>query len=120
MPNEAQSRGHEELVAPFLRYLKTAEASPGLFADDVTATIHVGGGHYDVRTPQGLERELRQYGGPIVTEVLRQEVTPGGFVVEFTQRSPRGDLYEELAWALVEGGRIREIRWYCTGIVPGT
>ncbi len=105
------------LNTSFVKYLETGKAPPGLFADDVVAVIHVGGGHYEVRSPWGLEQELQQYGGPIETRVLGQESTPSGFILEFTQRSPRGDLYEELAWALVENGRIREIRWYCTGIV---
>jgi hypothetical protein len=110
---------HDALVPLFVKYLESGIAPSGLFADDVFAVIHIGGGHYEVRTPAGLERELQQYGGPIQTQVLRQESTPSGFILEFTQRSPRGDLYEELAWALVYEGKVREIRWYCTGVVPG-
>lgn len=108
---------HEMLVPPFLDYLETGTAAPGLFAADVVASIHVPGGHYDIGRPAGLEAELKQYGGPIMTTVLRQETIASGFIVEFTQRSPRGELFEEMAWALVEDGRIREIRWYCTGVV---
>lgn len=111
------TQSHDHLLGRFVEYLRTGVAAPGLFADDVVATIHVGGGHYQVRTPRGLELELQQYGGPIQTEVLGQESTPTGFVLEFTQRDRRGDLYEEMTWATVEGGRIRRIRWYCTGIV---
>ncbi len=110
---------HDAVISSFVDYLESGRAPSGLFADDVVAVIHVGGGHYEVRTPAGLEHELQQYGGPIQTKVLRKESTPSGFILEFTQRSPRSDLYEELAWALVEEGRVREIRWYCTGIVPG-
>lgn len=111
----------DPLVDGFVEYLRSAHAPEGVFAADVVATIHVGGGHYEVRTPKGLELELRQYGGPIHTEVLGQDATGRGFVLEFTQRSPGGDLYEEMAWATIEAGRIRRIRWYCTGIVrvPG-
>lgn len=118
MATSEQSYGHETLIGPFVRYLETGHAPPGFFAPDVVASIHVGGGHYDVRAPAGLERELQQYGGPIQTHVLRHEPTPSGFILEFTQHSPQGDLYEELTWALVDHGRVREIRWYCTGIVP--
>lgn len=113
-------QSYEALTGPFIEYLRTARAPAGLFADDVVASIHVGGGHYDVRSPRGLERELQQYGGPIQTEVLDQMSTEGGFVMEFTQRSPRGDLYEEMVWAKVDQNRIVHIRWYCTGIVQET
>lgn len=111
------SRSHEHLIEPFVEYLRTAAAPPGLFSEDVLATIHVGGGHYDVRTPAGLEAELQQYGGPIDTRVLGQEATPSGFVLECTQRAPNGDLYEEMIWAEVDADRIRNLRWYCTGVV---
>jgi hypothetical protein len=119
MPDTLQIVQRDTLAALFVEYLESGKAPTGLFADEVVATIHVGGGHYEIRTPAGLERELQQYGGPIRTEVLRHESTPSGFILEFTQRSPQGDLYEELVWALVEGGRVHELRWYCTGIVPG-
>lgn len=109
----------ESPASRFLDYLRTGRAPEGLFADDVVASIHVGGGHYEVRSPRGLEAELQQYGGPIQTEVLGQEETRSGFVLEFTQRAPSGDLYEEMAWATLDAGRIRQIRWYCTGIVRG-
>ncbi len=119
VPDVLQIAQHDTLISLFVEYLGSGKAPSGLFADEVVATIHVGGGHYEVRTPAGLERELQQYGGPIRTEVLRQESIPSGFILEFTQRSPQGDLYEELVWALVEGGQVHELRWYCTGIVPG-
>ncbi len=119
MPTTQQIHRHDALISSFVGYLESGKAPSSLFTDDVVAVIHVGGGHYEVRTPAGLEHELQQYGGPIQTEVLRTESTPSGFIVEFTQRSPHGDLYEELAWAIVEAGRVCEIRWYCTGIVPG-
>ncbi len=119
MPDALQIAQHDTFVSLFVEYLGSGKAPAGLFADEVVATIHVGGGHYEIRTPTGLERELQQYGGPIRTEVLRQESTPSGFILEFTQRSPHGDLYEELVWALVDEGRVHELRWYCTGIVPG-
>lgn len=119
MSNTLQLTPRDTLISLFVAYLESGKAPAGLFADEVVATIHVGGGHYEVRTPAGLERELQQYGGPIRTEVLGQERTPSGFILEFTQRSPHGDLYEELVWGLVDGGRVRELRWYCTGIVPG-
>lgn len=111
------SRSHEHLIGPFVEYLRTGTAPTGLFSEHVVATIHVGGGHYQVQAPSGLEQELQQYGGPIQTEVLGQETTPGGFVLEFTQRAPNGDLYEEMIWAAVDGNRIRQLRWYCTGVV---
>ena len=119
MPDALQLAQPDALVSLFVEYLGSGKAPSDLFADEVLATIHVGGGHYEVRTPTGLERELQQYGGPIQTEVLRQERTPSGFVLEFTQRSPQGDLYEELVWAIEKEGRLHELRWYCTGIVPG-
>lgn len=111
------SRSHEHLIGSFVDYLRTATAPAGLFSEGVVATIHVGGGHYEVQTPSGLEKELQQYGGPIETEVLGQEATVGGFVLEFTQRAPNGDLYEEMIWAAVDAGRIQHLRWYCTGVV---
>lgn len=114
------SGSHEHLIGPFVEYLRTGSTPAGLFSEEVVATIHVGGGHYEVRTPRGLERELQQYGGPIHTEVLDQEGTASGFVLEFTQRAPNGDLYEEMVWAAVDADRIRHLRWYCTGVVrPG-
>lgn len=108
---------HERLIGLFVEYLRTGTASTGLFAEDVVARIHVGGGHYEVRAPAGLEQELRQYGGPIDTNVLAQESIPSGFVLECTQRAPNGDLYEEMIWAVVDAGQIRHLRWYCTGVV---
>ena len=108
---------HEHLIGRFVEYLRTATASADLFAEDVVARIHVGGGHYEVRTRRGLEQELQQYGGPIHTHVLAGESTPSGFVLECTQRAPNGDLYEEMIWAVVDADRIRHLRWYCTGIV---
>lgn len=118
--SQTSAQSNEASIGPFIEYLRTGKAPAGLFADDVVASIHVGGGHYHVRSPQGLEQELQQYGGPIQTEVLDHEATESGFVVEFTQRSPRGDLYEEMIWAKVSENRIVQIRWYCTGIVRET
>lgn len=111
------SPSHEHLIAPFIEYLGTGTATAGLFSEQVVATIHVGGGHYEVRTLCGLEEELQQYGGTIDTTVLGQETTASGFVIEFTQRAPNGDLYEEMIWAVVDADRIQHLRWYCTGVV---
>lgn len=105
------------LLDRFVEYLRTFRAHPELFAPDVACTYYVPGGHYVKRGPSALEDELQSQAERADVEVKGAEVTPLGFLVEFTQRTPRGDLYEEMVWARVENGRVKVISSYCTGVV---
>jgi hypothetical protein len=107
------------LSQSFVTWLETGVRPEGMFSDDVFA---------DLTTPhwreqgQGTEPAFRlREGGhpwPGRVEVEAVDRTSRGFLVEFSERwHAEGQQWycRELIHCIVTGGRISELRIYCTG-----
>jgi hypothetical protein len=106
-------------VAGFIRYLETAVAPEGLFADDLFGDVTLPLWRLQSDTREGL-LAIRQHGHPWAGRVSVGRVDPieDGFVIEVEERWEDGGQQwycREMMRALVRGATIVELSVYCTG-----
>lgn len=114
---QAVTREESKLAHDFVEFVRTYEPRPDLFAPDVVTFGIVPHARYRLDGLVALLAELREESatGSARVDDVRVDVTERGFVAEFRQSMPSGVTYWIFVRADAEGGRIRELSWYCSG-----
>lgn len=116
-PTHALSTPAVPLDERFLRFLADPAVDGGIFAQDVVTRCNFPHVRFELRGAHETLARVREEAdeGPGEIRHVRVDRTARGFVVEFERTLGNGATFQEIVRADVEGGRIAQLAWYCTG-----